>query len=138
MTVKELKEKIKENKQNNYCYLGIDLMKILELLDENSKMELIIKSPMLTEKVKRCLKDLLNIYDNTLVEEVEKFIDFASKILPNFVFEYKLITEKVARVDYKYVSNNTLKCGKVYFHKGYSSMSYYCKCIERILIKYYK
>lgn len=136
MTVKELKEKIIENEQNNY--LGINLMEMLKLLDENSKVELLIKSPMFTTNVKRYLKDLLNKYDNTLVEEVKKFIDLASKILPNFVFEYKLITEKVARVDYKYISNNTLKCGKVYFRKGYSSMSYYCKCIERILIEYYK
>ncbi len=136
MTVKKLKEKIIENEQNNY--LGLELVEMLNLLDENSKVESLIKSPMFTVQVKRCLKDLLNTYDNTLVEEVEEFIDLASKKLPNFVFEYKLITAKVARVDYKYVSNNTLKCGKVYFRKGYSSMYYYYKCIERILIEYYK
>lgn len=143
MTIKELKEKIKENphKIMNIEWTKTVPIEYLKLLNENLDIKEILKDKYsLTYQAKKCLEELHNQYDNSLVKEVEKFIDFASDRLPNFVFDYELVTEKVARIDYKYISNNILKCGNIHFRTDYCNMPDYYKYIGRILknVEYYK
>lgn len=95
MTIKELKEKIKEN-PNKLHSVEKDLinMDFLELFNENLRVEKVIKSPTITLQASNILKDIYKRYDDNFMEEVKKFIDFASKQLPNFVFDYTIATEK--------------------------------------------
>lgn len=73
MTIKELKEKIKEN-PNKLHSVEKDLinnMDFLKLFNENLKVEKVIKSPFITLATVNILKDIYKKYDYNIVEEVK-------------------------------------------------------------------
>lgn len=120
MTIKELKEKIKEN-PNKLHSVEKDLinnMDFLKLFNENLKVEKVIKSPFITLATVNILKDIYKKYDYNIVEEVKKFIDFARKQLPDYVFNYKVIDKRNVEIDCIHISENMLKCKTIHYTKG--------------------
>jgi hypothetical protein len=122
MTIKELKEKIKENPnklhsaEKNLIY-NTDF---LELFNENLRVEKVIKSPTISLQSVNILKDIYKKYDGDFTEEVKKFIDFASKQLPNFVFDYTIKTERkgVVIIRFTYIYNNKLIRRSTLYHSS--------------------
>jgi hypothetical protein len=121
MTIKELKEKIKENPnklhsaEKNLIY-NTDF---LELFNENLRVEKVIKSPTTLQSI-NILKDIYKKYDDDFVDEVKRFIDFASKQLPNFVFNYTIINEKkgVVTIQFAYIYNNKIIRKSILYHSS--------------------
>jgi hypothetical protein len=135
MTIKELKEKIKEN-PNKLLSVEKDLisMGFLELFNENLRVEKVIKSPSITLQTVNILKDIYKRYDDNFTEKVKKFIDFASKQLPNFVFDYTIIDEKkgVITIRFKYIYNNKLIRKSISYHNSAKEIDYNW-LLERIM-----
>jgi hypothetical protein len=121
MTIKELKEKIKEN-PNKLLRVEKDLisMGFLELFNENLRVEKVIKSPTITLQAMNILKDIYKRYDDNFTEEVKKFIDFASKQLPNFAFDYTIKTDRkgVVTIWFTYIYNNKLIRKSILYHSS--------------------
>lgn len=135
MTIKELKEKIKEN-PNKLHSVEKDLinMDFLELFNENLRVEKVIKSPTITLQAVNILKDIYKRYDDNFIEEVKKFIDFASKQLPNFVFDYTIATEKrgVVTIWFTYIYKNKLIRRSILYHNNSNKIN--CNwLLERIM-----
>jgi len=124
MTIKELKEKIKEN-PNKLHSVEKDLINdnFLELFNENLRVEKILKSPNITWHAVNLLKDIYKRYDDNFEDEVQKFIDFASEQLPNFVFNYKVIDKQNIEIDCIHISDNMLKCKTIHFTKGTTALN---------------
>lgn len=104
MTIKELKEKIK----NDAWLMILPYTEQLNQLNEDLNVEEILQSDILNYHFR---DELLNIYKygkETLKDKVEKIITGLSKRLPNFVFEYVIMNHN-ARIKYKYILNNVLK-----------------------------
>lgn len=59
-----------------------------------------------------------NGYEESLFKELEKFIDFARKQLPNYVFNYKVIDKRNVEIDCIHISENMLKCKTIHYTKG--------------------
>lgn len=137
MTIKELKEKIKENpnKVMNVEWTKTVPIEYLELLNENLEVKEILKDKYsLTYQAKKCLKELCEQYDNNFVEEVKRFIDFASKQLPNFIFDYTITTEKkdVVTVWFMCIYNNKLIRKSILYHSSNNKIDYNW-LLERII-----
>lgn len=128
MTIKELKEKIKENpnKVMNVEWIKTVTIEYLELLNENLEVEEILKDKYsLTYQAKKYLKELCKQYDSSFVEEVKRFIDFACKQLPNYVFNYKVIDKQNAEINCVHISENVLKCKTIYYSKDDNTLNDY-------------
>lgn len=124
MAIKELKEKIKENPNK---VMNIEEIKwiqtvpteYLELLNENLDVKEVLEGKYpLTYQAKKFLKELYKQYSDDFVEEVKKFIDFASKRLPNFAFDYTIKTEKkgVVIIWFTYIYNNHFVRKSILYH----------------------
>jgi hypothetical protein len=135
MTIKELKEKIKEN-PNKLLRVEKDLisMGFLELFNENLRVEKVIKSPTITLQAMNILKDIYKRYDDNFTEEVKKFIDFASKQLPNFAFDYTMMSEKrgAVRIWFTYIYNNKVINKNILYHSSDNKINYNW-LLERII-----
>lgn len=103
MTIKELKEKIK-----NDTWLIMPHTEQLNQLNENLDVEVILQSDILDYSFKKGLNLVYLKYKETLKDKTEKAIARLSKKLPNFVFEYVIMNHN-ARIKYKYILNNALK-----------------------------
>lgn len=127
MTIKELKEKIKENPNkvmNVEWAKTVPIKYYLETLNENLDVKEILKDKyLLTYPAKKCLKELCEQYDNSFIEEVKKFIDFARKQLPNYTFDYKVIDKQNIEIDCIHISDNMLKCKTIHFTKGTTTLN---------------
>jgi hypothetical protein len=135
MTIKELKEKIKEN-PNRLQSVEKDLisMGFLELFNENLRVEKVIKSPSITLQTVNILKDIYKRYDDNFVEEVKRFIDFASKQLHNFAFDYTMIPGKrgAVRIWFTYIHNNKVTRKSILYHSSDNKINYNW-LLERII-----
>lgn len=128
MTIKELKEKIKENpnKVMNVERTKTVPIEYLELLNENLEVKEILKDKYsLTYQAKKCLEELCEQYDNSFVAEVKRFIGFARKQLPNYVFKYKVIDNRNVEIDCIHISGNMLKCKTIHFTKDNDTLNDY-------------
>jgi hypothetical protein len=125
MTIKELKEKIKEN-PNRLHKVEKDLisMGFLELFNENLRVEKVIKSPSITLQTVNILKDIYKRYDDNFTEKVKKFIDFASKQLPNFAFDYTIKTKGAVTIWFTYIYNNKLIRRSILYHNNAEEIDY--------------
>lgn len=132
MTVKELKEKIKENPNKVMNIEGIKWIKTvpteyLELLNENLDVKEVLEGEYpLTYQAKKFLKELYKQYSDDFVEEVKGFIDFASKRLPNFAFDYTITTEKkgVVTIWFMYIYNNHFVRKSILYHTSSNKIDY--------------
>lgn len=128
MTIKELKEKIKENprKVMNVEWTKVVPIEGFELLDENLDVEKVLEDKcLLTYQAKKCLEELYKQYDDSFIKEVENFIDFASKKLPNFEFTYDLINKKnTVSIWIRYINNNKLMSKSILYHTVNGKINY--------------
>lgn len=128
MTVKELKEKIKENprKAMNIGWTKVIPIEAFKLLNENLNVEEILEDRyLLTYQSKKCLAELHKQYDDSFIKDIENFIDFASEKLPNFEFTYDLINKKdTVRIWFRYIDNNTLVRKSVVYHTVSGKINY--------------
>lgn len=108
MTIKELKEKIKEDTNLSRSEI-VQIFFQLNELNEDVDIKVFLQSDILNYHFK---DELLNIYmkygKETLKDKIEKTITELSEKLPNFVFEYVIMNHN-ARIKYKYILNNVLK-----------------------------
>jgi hypothetical protein len=83
-------------------------------------VEKVIKSPTITLQAMNILKDIYKRYDDNFTEEVKKFIDFASKQLPNFAFDYTIKTDRkgVVTIWFTYIYNNKLIRKSILYHSS--------------------
>lgn len=137
MTIKELKEKIKENpnKVMNVEWTKTVPIEYLELLNENLDVGEILKDKYsFTYQAKKCLEELCAQYDDNFEEEVRRFIDFASKQLPNFVFDYTIVDEKKGNVTvwFTYIYNNELIRKSIFYHNSDNKINHNW-LLERII-----
>lgn len=138
MTIKELKEKIKENphKVMNVEWTKTVPIEYLGLLNENLDVKEILKDKYsLTYQAKKCLEELYEQYDDSFEEEVKRFIDSASKQLPNFVFDYSAVDEKksVVTIWFTYIYNNKLIRKSVLYHTSNNNKINYNWLLGRII-----
>ena len=136
MTIKELKEKIKEN-PNKLHSVEKDLinnMDFLGLFNENSNVEKVIKNPNITLSTVNILKDIYKKYEDSFEEEVKKFIDFASEQLPNFVFDYTIVDEKkgVVTIWFIHIYGDKLIHKSILYHNSNNKVNYNW-LLERII-----
>lgn len=128
MTIKELKEKIKEKprKAMNVEWTKLVPIEFFKLLNEDLDIEKILEDKyLLTYQAKKCLKELYKQYNDNFIKELENFIGFASKKLPNFEFTYDLINKKnTVNIWIRYINNNKLMSKSILYHTVNGKINY--------------